>query len=75
MNKKITVEVISDNQTHILVRGVGVVGQTSLKTIQLTPGNYTFEGKRKGYKSKLINVLIPYDKPTFSLSIHCDEPI
>ncbi|MBL1321348.1 MAG: hypothetical protein COA63_009870 [Methylophaga sp.] len=75
MNTKIAVEIISDNQTNILVRGVGVVGQTSLKTIQLTPGNYTFEGKRKGYKSKLINVLIPYDKPTFSLSIYCDEPI
>ena len=75
MNKKITVEVRSDNQTHILVRSIGVVGLTSLKTIQLSPGNYTFEGKRKGYKDKLMNVLIPYDKPNFSLSIQCDEPI
>ena len=75
MNKKISVEVVSDNQTNILVRGVGVVGITKLKTIQLTPGRYTFEGKRKGFKSKLIDVLIPYDQTTYHLSIHCDEPI
>lgn len=75
MNKKVSVEVVSDNKTNILVRGVGIVGITSLKTIQLTPGRYTFEGKRKGYKSKLIDVLIPYDQTTYSLSIRCDEPI
>ena len=75
MNKKISVEVISDNQTNILVRGVGIVGITKLKTIQLTPGHYTFEGKRKGYKSKLIDVLIPYDQTNYSLTIRCDEPI
>ena len=75
MNKKISVEVVSDNQTDILVRGVGVVGVTQLKTIQLTPGRYTFEGKRKGFKSKLIDVLIPYDQTSYRLSIRCDEPI
>jgi hypothetical protein len=75
MNKKISVEIVSDNQTNILVRGVGVVGITQLKTIQLTPGRYTFEGKRKGFKSKLMDVLIPYDQTTYNLSISCDEPI
>ena len=75
MNKKISVEVVSDNQTNILVRGIGVVGVTQLKTIQLTPGRYTFEGKRKGFKSKLIDVLIPYDQTSYRLSIRCDEPI
>ncbi|MCK5189448.1 MAG: hypothetical protein KAR12_05285, partial [Methylococcales bacterium] len=75
MNQKISVEVVSDNQTDILVRGVGVVGVTQLKTIQLTPGRYTFEGKRKGFKSKLIDVLIPYDQTSYRLSIRCDEPI
>ena len=75
MNKKISVEIASDNQTNILVRGVGVVGVTQLKTIQLTPGRYTFEGKRKGFKSKLIDVLIPYDQTSYRLSIRCDETI
>ena len=75
MSKKISVEVSSDDQTKILVRGVGVVGVTQLKTIQLAPGRYTFEGKRAGYKSKLVDVLIPYDKPSYQISVICDEPI
>ncbi len=72
---KKTVQVISDNQTTILVRGVGIVGKTHSKTIQLLPGKYIFEGKRKGYKSKLINILVPYDKNTVQANIQCDEPI
>jgi len=75
MNKKIPVEVISDNQTNILVRGLGVVGVTQSKTIQLSPGRYTFEGKRKGYKSKLLDVLISYDDTSYQVNIICDEPI
>jgi hypothetical protein len=75
MNKKIPVEVISDSQTNIIVRGVGVVGVTQSKVIQLTPGRYKFEGKREGFKSKLIDVLIPYDKKTYRLKVVCDEPI
>lgn len=75
MSKKVAVEIISDNQTNIIVRGVGIVGITQSKTIQLAPGRYKFEGKREGYKSKLIDVLISYDKISFRLSVICDEPI
>lgn len=75
MNQKIPVEVISDNQTNILVRGLGIVGLTESKTIQLTPGRYSFEGKRKGYKSKLLDVLISYDDSSYQVNIICDEPI
>jgi hypothetical protein len=75
VNRKIPVEVISDNNTNILVRGVGVVGQTESKTIELPPGRYQFEGKRAGYKSKLIDVLIPYDRSEFQVLVICDEPI
>ncbi len=75
VNHKIQVKVTSDNQTTILVRGVGVIGKTQLKTLRLLPGQYTFEGKRKGYKSKLLKLLIPYDKNSFHIDIRCDEPI
>ena len=75
MSQKIPVKITSDNQTDILVRGVGMVGLTELKTIHLTPGQYKFEGKRKGYKSKLIDVLIPYDQSSYQLTIYCDEAI
>ncbi|PHS22510.1 MAG: hypothetical protein COA83_11640 [Methylophaga sp.] len=75
MNREVSVEISSDNLTTISVRSVGIVGKTQSKTIKLLPGEYTFEGKRKGFKSKLISVLIPYDKPHFQISIYCDEPI
>ena len=75
VNQTVPVEVRSDNQTFIQVRGVGNVGEVDSKVIQLKPGQYTFEGKRKGYKSKLVEVTIPYDVNRFSLTLVCDEPI
>lgn len=75
MNKKVDVVVKSDNKTNVLVRGVGIVGMIDSKTIQLKPGAYKFEGKRDGYKSKLIDVLVPYDENQLQLTVVCDEPI
>lgn len=74
-NQPVAVEIRSDNQTFISVRGVGNVGVTDAKTIQLKPGNYTFEGKRTGYKSKLIEVQVPLDKASISVTLICDEAI
>ena len=75
MNKKISVTVKSDNQTFILVRGVGKVGITQQRTIQLKPGVYTFEGIRKGYISKLVEVRIPIGTRSLGVEIVCDERI
>jgi hypothetical protein len=69
------VTVISDNQTFVSVRTVGKVGVVSQKVIQLNPGQYTFEGAREGFKSKLVQAFIPYDRDHFSVHVICDEPI
>jgi len=74
-NVKIPVTVTSDNQTYILVRGVGKVGFTEERTIQLKPGIYTFEGLREGYKSKLVEVRIPIGTSSFGVKVVCDERI
>ena len=74
-NRLIPVKVMSDNMTEVHVRGIGKLGVILHKTIQLKPGNYTFEGTRKGFKSKLVQVLIPYDQNNYSVSIICDESI
>lgn len=74
-NRLIPVTVMSDNKTYVLVRGIGKVGIISQKTISLKPGNYTFEGTRSGFKSKLLQVLIPYDQNNYSVRIICDERI
>ncbi len=75
INQPVDVTIRSDNQTHISVRGVGHVGTTESKTIQLTPGKYTFEGKRPGYKSKLKTVEVPLDQNSLTFTLICDEPI
>ncbi|HET8807189.1 MAG TPA: hypothetical protein VFM76_02310 [Methylophaga sp.] len=74
-NQPVAVNINSDNQTFISVRGVGNVGVIDAKTIQLKPGNYTFEGKRTGYKSKLIEVEVPLDQAAISVTLICDEAI
>jgi len=74
LNIPVAVLVSSDNLTFVQVRGVGKVGVIQEKIIKLKPGNYTFEGMRKGYKSKLIKVQIPYDRPASTIKVICDEP-
>jgi len=74
-NRLILVTVMSDNRTDIQVRGIGKLGVIPHRTIQLKPGYYTFEGTRNGFKSKLLQVLIPYDQDNYSVSIICDESI
>jgi hypothetical protein len=75
INRFVPVTVISDNQTFVSVRTVGKVGVVSQKVIQLNPGQYTFEGAREGFKSKLVQAFIPYDRDHFSVHVICDEPI
>ena len=75
MNRLVPVTVISDGKTYVSVRRVGKVGVVSQKNIQLKPGNYSFEGTRNGFKSKLAQVHIPYDQDDISVRIICDEPI
>ena len=74
-NQLISVKVTSDNMTDIQVRGIGKLGRIHNKTIELKPGYYTFEGNRNGFKSKLLQILIPYNKSNYSVRIICDEPI
>lgn len=75
VNTPVNVTVLSDGNTNVSVRGVGIVGTTTSKVIELKPGPYTFEGKRKGYKSKLVEVMIPIDKTTYQLRVVADERI
>jgi tetratricopeptide (TPR) repeat protein len=75
MNQDKAIDVVSDNQTFVQVRSVGKVGKILQKTIHLKPGSYTFEGLRDGFKSALIQVLVPFDKPSVTVKVICDERI
>jgi len=74
-NTQVPVTVRSDQQTRIVVRGVGVVGMVSEKVIRLKPGTYNVEGVREGYKAKLVQLSIAPGQKSVSLVIVCDEPI
>ena len=70
----VPVLVRSDNRTEISVRGVGRVGRTLEKTISLKPGLYSFEGKRTGYRSKLIEVAVKAGGAVpLEVRVVCDE--
>ncbi len=72
---KVAVRVFSDGQTAIAVRGIGRIGKVMRKTIELKPGSYSFEGKREGYKSVLIQVKVPPGTQEVEVSVICNEQV
>ncbi|MDX8396697.1 MAG: hypothetical protein R8K49_00080 [Mariprofundaceae bacterium] len=75
LNVEVPVFVKSDDLTYVQVRGVGKVGRTLGREIHLKPGEYTFEGIRAGYKSKLVEVHLPVGASGFKVEVMCDEQI
>lgn len=72
----VTIRVVSDGETDISVKGVGVIGKTTERTLELRPGKYVFEGKKIGYRSKRVNVEIaPQAGATATVTVICDEQI
>lgn len=74
-NNKLPVRIVSDGATSISVRGVGQVGLTTGRTIELKPGSYLFEGKRAGFRSKLVAVEVSPDSGPIEVTVLCDEPV
>lgn len=72
---KMPVRVLSDGETHIEVRGFGVVGKVTERIVHLRPGEYLFEGKRKGFRNKLVEVQVSNDPLEITtITVLCDEP-
>ena len=71
----VPVLVRSDKRTEILVRGVGRIGKTDERIVELKPGAYTFEGKRPGYRSKLIRVEVVPRGRSPEVTLICDERV
>ena len=70
----VPIRVLSDNQTEIGIRGIGAIGRIEEQVIELRPGAYVFEGKRKGYRSKLVAVNVSYKEGSSAeVRIVCDE--
>jgi ribosomal protein L15 len=74
-NNPVEVTIQSDNDTYIKVIGVGNVGKTSSKIIQLKPGRYQIQGSRKGYRSKIISLVVKKSASPMVVRIECTERV
>jgi len=74
-NQPIDVTIRSDNRTYIKVLGVGVVGEVIEKTIQLKPGKYQFEGRREGYRSIIVDVVVEKSGTPIVINVQCNERV
>ena len=73
---EVPVRVISDGKTHIIVRRVGIIGAVQDREIMLKPGTYRFEGTRRGYRNKLVEVKVPpYANEVTEVTVICDERV
>ncbi|MCY7296908.1 hypothetical protein [Alteromonas sp. a30] len=75
MGTPIDLTVTSDNRTHIIVKGEGIIGKTRNKTVALPPGTYTLEATREGYRSKMLTVTLSPNQPAPSVHLVCDQKI
>ena len=71
-SKVINIILLSDNKTQVSILNVGNLGAFSKKEIKLTPGKYTFLGKRKGFVT--IRKIIEFTAST-SVRIQCIEKL
>ena len=67
--------VLSDTHTFVEVKSVGQVGAVAEKTIQLPPGDYIFEGKRKGFVTIRVPVALRPGDSGKRISVVANEQI
>ena len=67
-------QIFSDNETFIEIRGIGKVGKVEEKIIQLPPGKYYFIGKKKGFRDIFLDIDLTGNEPV-QLKIICLEKI
>ena len=67
--------VLSDTHTFVEVKSVGQIGAVVEKTIQLLPGDYIFEGKRKGFVTIRVPVALRPGDSGKRISVIADEQI
>ncbi|MEX1035516.1 MAG: hypothetical protein WDZ54_06130 [Sneathiella sp.] len=74
-NQQIDILIVSDQFTFVSVKGVGKIGKVVSYKIQLKPGSYVLEGKREGFKTKLVPITVEPDDTTVEVEVITDERI
>ena len=72
----VPIRVVSDGETEIGVRGVGKIGKTKERFVELRPGTYVFEGQREGYRSILVKLVVAAgNNAAPEITVICSEQI
>jgi hypothetical protein len=74
-NRPIAVTIQSDNRTIIKVLGMGIIGQTESKQIELKPGTYKLEGTRQGYKTEIVTLVVEQSENPIEIDIRCTQKV
>ncbi|MZR32364.1 hypothetical protein [Sneathiella litorea] len=72
-NTEIEVLVLSDKLTNVSVRSVGKVGEVERYTIRLKPGQYIFEGRREGFRTKSVHITVSPEDSKLEVTVISDE--
>ena len=70
--KRVSITVISDSETNVLIRPGQSLGKFSKLVLSVYPGSYDFIGRRKGYHETRKTVTIEPDSSEVEVRIMCD---
>jgi len=73
--KKVKVIIVSDDKTDISIKGLGKLGYTKHRELQIYPNRYKIEGKRQGFRSIIVEANIPAGTGSLEFNVVCDERI
>ena len=71
----ISITLLSDKKTDVVIYKVGKFGQFENKVIELKPGKYTIVGSRSGYRDVRKVIQISAEMEKTSITVRCEEPI
>lgn len=75
-SRKLTVTLVSDNSTNVMVYRVGKLGQFQQTQLELTPGDYVIVGRREGYRDARKTLSVRPDMGSIEpFDIRCTEKI
>ncbi|MCY3885127.1 MAG: hypothetical protein OXG24_09480 [Gammaproteobacteria bacterium] len=70
--KRVSVTVISDGATNVIVRPGQTLGKFSKKVLSVYPGSYDFIGRRTGYHETRKSITIEPDSKEIEVRVVCD---
>ncbi len=71
----LSVPILSDNQTDVIVYRVGRLGRFDRKEIDLRPGSYVAVGSRAGYRDVRLEFRVAPEIDIEPVIVQCEEPI